>query len=203
MFKPRLWFLVALLVYSLAMRLLPYVLHQFGVSIDPETTAYPWNFSPMYAICLFGGACFADRRWAVAIPLLAFLIGDLGIWALTGRWDWAFYSEQPFVYAAILLTVAMGFLLRNRRSVPSIAATGLAASVMFFLVTNFGVWLLGDGVRYSKDLHGLVECYTMAIPFFRNSVISMAVFSAILFSPIALAKLEEAEPASEVVVPAA
>ena len=198
MFKPRLWFLAALLAYSLAARLLPYVLYQFGVSIDPETTAYPWNFSPMYAICLFGGACFAHRRWAFAIPLLAFLIGDLGIWALTGKLEWAFYSEQPFVYAGILLTVAMGFLLRNRRSVLSIATTGLAASVMFFLVSNFGVWLAGEGVRYSKDLHGLVGCYTMAIPFFRNSIVSMAVFSAILFSPIALTRLEQVEESTEV-----
>ena len=201
MYRPRLWFLVALLVYSVAMRLLPYVLYQFGVSIDPETTAYPWNFSPLYAICLFGGACFADRRWAFAIPLAAFVAGDLGIWALTGKVEWAFYAEQPFVYAAILLTVAMGFVLRNRRSALRIAATGLAATIMFFLVTNFGVWLLGT--RYSKDVYGLVECYTMAIPFFHYSVISMAVFSAILFSPIALAKLEEAETETEVVAPAA
>ena len=119
-----------------------------------------------------------------------------------GRLDWAVYPDQPFVYASIVLTIAMGFLLRGRRSALSIGATGLAASVLFFLITNFGIWLVGGGVRYAQDLPGLVECYTMGLPFFRNSLISMAAFSAVLFSPIALATLEEAEAQTKVVAPA-
>ncbi len=186
MIQPRFWFLTTLLLYSVAMRLLPYILFCFGMDIDPETTVYPWNFSPLLAICLFGGAFFSDRRWAFSIPFAAFLLSDLGILALTGRLDWVLYSTQPIVYACIALTVSMGFLLRNRRSVLAIAGIGLLASTSFFLITNFGVWALGGGFSYSRNLAGLVECYYMAIPFFRNSLISMVVFLPVLFSPLAL-----------------
>jgi hypothetical protein len=78
----------------------------------------------------------------------------------------------------------------------------LAASILFFLMTNFGIWAVGDGVRYSQDARGLIECYTMGLPFFRNYAISMSVFSAVLFSPIALAKLAEAEQDASTTVPA-
>lgn len=184
--QPRLSLLTGLLGVAVLVRLLPYVLSHFGLSIDPETTVYPWNFSPLPAICLFGGAVFAIRRWAFIIPLAAWLAGDLGIWALTGRADWAFYPSQPLVYGCVALTVWMGFFLRSRRSVPAVAGTGLAASIMFFVVTNFGVWALGDGGLYPHTWPGLTACYVAALPFFRNYLISMWLFSAILFSPLAV-----------------
>ncbi len=192
MIQPRFWFLAALLVYSILMRLFPYILFQFGMNIDPETTIYPWNFSPILAICMFGGAIFTDRRWAYAVPFIAFLIGDLGIWALTGRLDWAFYPNQPVVYGSIALMVSLGLLLRKRRSVPSIAGTGLAGACAFYLITNFGVWVFGNGTMYPSNFAGLMECYSMAIPFFRNSLISMAVFLPLLFSPVALVQRDSA-----------
>jgi hypothetical protein len=186
MLQPRVWFLVGFLVFAVLMRLVPYILFHFGLEIDPETTIYPWNFSPLPALCLFGAAYFTQKRWAFFIPLAAYLLGDLGIWALTGRPDWAFYPGQSFVYGGMALTIVMGLYLRKNRSAWAIGGTGVAAAIMFFVISNFGHWAVGDTGMYTRDLRGLIECYVMALPFFRNSLISMILFSGILFSRLAL-----------------
>ena len=186
MMKPRPLVLLVLLALSVAARLLPYALSAFGVPIDPANTIYPWNFSPILPICLFGGAVYANRRLAYAIPFTTFLVGDLGIWALTGRLDWAFYAHQPVVYLSVALVATMGFLVRGRRSWQGIAGAGLLSSILFFVLTNFGVWAFSDGTVYPHTASGLAACYVRAIPFFRNSLISMVLFLPLLFSRVSL-----------------
>jgi len=184
--KPRFSVIVAVVAVAVCVRLAPYLLAQFGMSIDPERTTYPWNFSPMMPLCLFGGAFFARARTAYLLPFAAWLLGDLGILALTGRVDWAFYPNQPLVYLSLALVATTGFALRGETSWTRVAGAGLASSVGFFVITNFGVWAFGDGVLYPKTLSGLVDCYVRAIPFFRNTLISMAVFLPLLFSRVGL-----------------
>jgi len=186
-YRPRTSLLLALLLLSVAVRLVPFVLARVGISIDPADTVYPWNFSPLLAASLFGGACLADRRLACLLPIASYLLGDLGIWLLSGQRDWAFYPYQPIVYLSLALVVATGFLVRTRRSMARIAGAGLLSAVAFFLITNLGVWIGGGGARYPLTAAGLVECYVQAIPFFRNSLIGMAVFLPLLFSRVGLA----------------
>jgi len=182
--RPRVF--AAFLLLSVAVRLMPYVLHQFGMSIDPHTTVYPWNFSPLYAICIFGAAMFADRRTALLLPLAALAVGDLGIGILAGDVAFAFYAEQPLVYLSYALLTATGLLLRENRSWLAIAGTGLLGAVVFFLVSNLGVWAFGQYHTYPLTFAGLLECYVAAIPFFRYTLVSMAVFLPVLFSRVAL-----------------
>lgn len=186
MMQPRGSTLAAFVLVALAFRLAPYVLHLFGVPIDPANTDYPWNFSPVLPLCVFGAACYATRRAAYLAPFAIYVAGDLGIWLLTGRADWAFYDAQPVLYLSVALVVTCGFFLRRRRTWYRIAATGLASAIVFFAVSNFGVWALGDGVRYPHDAAGLVDCYVQAIPFFRNTLVSMALFLPLLFSRVTL-----------------
>lgn len=193
MMKPRPMILLALLTLSVVARLVPYTLATLGVPIDPTNTVYPWNFSPILPICLFGGAVYASRRLAYAIPIATFLVGDLGIWALTGRADWAFYSYQPVVYLSVALVATSGFAVRGQRSWRGVAGAGLISSIGFFALTNFGLWAFGYASIYPKTLAGLVDCYVRALPFFRNSLISMAIFLPLLFSRLSLT---EAEPSA-------
>ena len=186
MLQPRPWFLAAFVLYTVGIKLVPYVLYQFGMSIDPETTTYPWNFSPLYALCLFGAAHFAQTRWSYAVPLVAALLTDLGIGLLTGQLAFAVYPYQPFVYGATVLMITMGLYLRKDRSISALVGVGAGSSLVFFLVSNFGVWLLSGNPRFTPDLAGLMTCYVDALPFLRNGLISMAVFGAVLFSPVAL-----------------
>ena len=180
----RLSVLLAIVALSVAVRLAPYA---FGAHhVDPGSMAYPWNFSPILALSLFGGALYASRRLVYLVPLVTYLLGDVGIWVVTGRADWALYAGQPVVYLAVALVATCGFLMRGKRSWGRLAGSGLLAALGFFVVTNFAVWASGGGVRYPMNLAGLIDCYVQAIPFFRNSLISMAVFLPLLFSPVAL-----------------
>ena len=85
-------------------------------------------------------------------------------------------------------------LLRRRRSWLRIAGAGLASAVVFFLVSNFGVWATGGGTYYPHNAAGLIDCYVQAIPFFRNTLVSMAIFLPLLFSPLALRHMQSARP---------
>lgn len=128
------------------------------------------NFTPIEALGLFAGAHLADRRLALLLPLGAMLLSDLflGIHALL-----------PLVYACLALNVWLGTRLGAEAGYGRILGFGLFGAVVFFVVTNFAVWL-GSGM-YPPTLDGLLQCYVAALPFFRNSIAGMAVYTLLLF----------------------
>ena len=125
---------------------------------------HPPNFVPITAIAIFAGVKFNNIKIAYAIPISIMLISDLFI---------GFYSISLFVYLAFILIITYSSF-NKKYSIKNI----ILSSVMFFIITNFGVWLMGG---YPKSVEGLVLCYTMAIPFFTNSIIADLFFSAILY----------------------
>jgi hypothetical protein len=143
---------------------------------------HPLNVTPIAAMALFGGACFRDRKSAYLLPIAAMLLSDLvlgfmryGMMTLLG--------SQPVVYACILATTAIGKLINDRRSPWQVLGTSLAGSLLFFVVTNFAVWVTGH--LYPVTASGLAACYTAAIPFFRNSLLGDIAFTTILFGGLA------------------
>ncbi|GAB4154829.1 MAG: hypothetical protein Tsb009_31530 [Planctomycetaceae bacterium] len=180
MLKPRSSILFGFIVLCILFRLVPYVMYQLGVSI----ASYPMNFSPMLPLCLFGAAYMQERKWSYAVPLIAWGIGDLAIGLLMWNWKSAFYPAQPVVYLAYVGVISLGFLLRRKRSVSMLAGTAFLSAFLFYLLSNFGVWALGGA--YAHTWAGLQKCYVMALPYFRNSLLSMAVFCPVLFSRYAL-----------------
>ena len=138
---------------------------------------HPPNFVPIAAIALFGGAHFSDKRMAFLIPLAAMFLSDLAI---------GLHSLIPVVYATFAIIVCIGLWLRSRRRVFPIASAALVCSILFFLVTNFGVWAFG--AMYPKTMEGLIACYMAAIPFFTNTLLGNAFYTAALFGCFALAE---------------
>ncbi len=130
------------------------------------------NFTPLISTALFAGA-YLQKRFAFLVPLAALLMSDLVI----GFYD---FGSMAFVYGSFLLIVAIGLTMNSKVSAARIAGLSLVGAVLFFVVTNFGVWLLPNSM-YPKTLAGLVECYIMAIPFFGNTVLSTLVYSAVMF----------------------
>lgn len=159
MLKPRILALVSVIVLAAAARLIP----------------HPPNMTPIAAIALFGGATFADKRLALLVPLAALLLSDLVL---------GFSNSMPFVYLSFAVIVGIGLWLQKRRTAPVILGAVLASSVLFFAVTNFGVWALGT--MYPKTLAGLGACYVAAIPFFRNEILGDLFFAALLFGGFAM-----------------
>lgn len=147
---------------------------------------HPPNFTPIAAMALFSGARLADPRQAFLVPLTAMFLSDLAIGILSGDLRVGLHPLLPVIYASFALIVCLGLWLRNRQSVLSIAAATLAGSVLFFVLTNFGVWAFGSG--YPKSAAGLVACSVAAIPFFRNALLGDAFYAMALFGGLALAE---------------
>lgn len=147
--------IVLLIVVAAASRLLP----------------HPPNFAPVAAIGLFAGAMF-DRRAAWLVPVAALLASDLvlGFYHPVGMlWNY-------LAFAACLL-LGSGLLAKGR-SLPRLAGATLSSAVVFFALSNFGMWASG---YYPRTWAGLIECYAAALPFFRNTLLSDIVFVAALF----------------------
>jgi hypothetical protein len=145
---------------------------------------HPWNLTPVGALGIFAGARL--RSWhAFALPLLVMAVTNAILSAVYG---YPFlYLTLPFVLASFLVNVLLGRLLRRSESPFPIAAVSLLASVQFFLVTNFGVWLVTvfwpapDMVPYTPDLPGLLACYAAGIPFFGGTVAGDLIYCGLLF----------------------
>ncbi|HKN77379.1 MAG TPA: DUF6580 family putative transport protein [Candidatus Acidoferrum sp.] len=138
---------------------------------------HPWNFTPVGAMALFSGAILKDRRLAFVFPLLALFAGDIFI---------GLYKLMPIVYASFLVSVAIGFWLRDRRTVARISAATLLGAIQFFLVTNFAVWAFD--LSYPHTRTGLLACYVAGIPYFWNTLAGDAVYAALLFVGFAFAE---------------
>lgn len=138
---------------------------------------HPPNFSPIDAMALFSGAYLAKRWLAVAAPLAALLLSDVIL---------GFYPGMLFQYAAVILIALLGMAALTRVTVARLAVTAIASSVLFFVVSNFGVWLVG-GI-YPHTLPGLGACYVAAIPFFQNTVAGDLFYATLMFGGFAFAE---------------
>lgn len=142
---------------------------------------HPPNFSPVEAVALFGGAYFARRQWALLVPLAAMFLSDLALGLINGGLYWEYFSSAGFllVYACIALTGVLGFGLRGKVSAGRVLGYSLAGAVLFFLVTNFGVW--ATGTLYPHTAAGLLAAYVAGIPFFQWTVLGTLFYAALLF----------------------
>ena len=113
---------------------------------------HPPNFTPMTAIALFGGVYFTRKLNAYLTPILIMVLSDIFL---------GFYTISIFVYLSYLIIVYIGV-----RSKKISFLNIFSSSIIFFILSNLGVWLIG----YPKSWNSLVECYVVAIPFFRNSI---------------------------------
>lgn len=147
---------------------------------------HPENFTPIAAMALFGGVYFG-KRYAFVVPLVAMVVSDYFI---------GFHNIVPYVYGSFVLAGLIGIWLKNHKSVGWIVGASLTSSVLFFVVTNFGVWVTGG---YPQNFGGLVECYIAAIPFFRNTVLGDLLYVGVLFglyeSALHFMRLREAKEA--------
>ena len=142
---------------------------------------HPWNVSPVEAMALFGGAYFASRSVAVAIPLVAMLLSDVALAAINGGAYWGYFGSTSFVlvYACIALSTVMAFAMRGKVTGVRVLGFSLAGSVLFFLISNFSAWL--GSSMYPQNAAGLMMAYAAGIPFFKGTLFGTLFYSALLF----------------------
>ena len=139
---------------------------------------HPPNFTPMAAIALFAGFIFIKRYLAVFAVISTMLLCDyFAFGSLSASW---FGSKSMFVvYLALLFPIVFKNFLQKKLGVLRIFGAAIASSTVFFLATNFAVWAFSP--MYEKTLEGLVLCYTMAIPFFQNTIAGDLIWSGVIF----------------------
>src|SRR3990167_1661994 len=137
--------------------------------IAARAIPHPPNFAPITGIALFSGSYFGGVS-AFILPLGIMLLSD----AIIG-----FHSTMIYVYGSFLFIVLLGKFLKTKTSFIRLTVTSLISSILFFTITNFGVWQ-GGGL-YPKTFQGLGQSYAMAIPFFRNTLLGDFFYTFILF----------------------
>ena len=129
---------------------------------------HPWNFSPVLAVGIFSGFYFKQFYLSLFIVILSMFIGDLYL---------GFHSTMFFTYISLAVAVIIGLYIKHFKFT-EILFSGLASSVSFFIITNFGAWLTLE--MYEKNFAGLLQSYVLAIPFFHNTLISTFLYLIVL-----------------------
>ncbi|MFH1857792.1 MAG: DUF6580 family putative transport protein [Candidatus Omnitrophota bacterium] len=145
---------------------------------------HPPNVTPVAAMALFGGA-YLSRRHALLYPLLVMASSDLllNVFLKVPL----VLPESFFVYGSFLITGLLGLACRAHRRTGVLYGACLASSIQFYLITNFGSWLLSP--LYPKDGAGLLACYTLALPFFRNTLVGDLCYFSLLVGAYHLVRL--------------
>lgn len=154
-FTPNLIFVALVIIVAVISRLLPHL---------------P-NITPVAAIALFGGTYINKKSIAFLFPIGILFISDLFL---------GIYPEIFAVYFSFAITVMIGFLLRKKDNVLNIVLASLSSSLIFFIITNFAVWI-GGSYAYPMNFYGLLLCYEAAIPFFRYELFGTLAYNAMFF----------------------
>lgn len=128
------------------------------------------NMTPVGATALFTSAKFGIKKGMI-ILLLTMLITDVLLGLHPVMWA---------TYGSFVITLFIGRWVQKKYSLSRFIAGTLVSSIIFFVITNFAVWLVPHGM-YTKTLAGLIHCYVMALPFFRNSLLGDFFYGSIFY----------------------
>ena len=124
---------------------------------------HPPNVAPITALALFSGASFRNKWFSIVFPLMAMVLSDIVL---------GFSTISLWAYSAFILITMFSWVVKELKW-----TSVLISSLIFFIVSNFGVWVLS----YPHTIEGLITCYTMAIPFFGYSILGDVAWSLIIF----------------------
>lgn len=129
------------------------------------------NFVPIGALALWSGV-YLSKKYSLFVPFLVMLASDL----IIGFYNW---KVMLSVYLGFAIMVFLGWLVRKEKTASSVLFASLGGAVLFFIITNFAVW--ASSAWYPQNLYGLISSYTMALPFFRNSLMGDLFYGGVFF----------------------
>ena len=131
---------------------------------------HPPNFTPVLAMAVFMPYLTRDLYSAMLVPLSAMFVSDFYL---------GFHSSMFWVYISILLgTTLSQYTISIKKTYVHLGSNALLSSTIFFIITNFAVWMSGG--LYPHTMDGLILCYTMAIPFFGNTLAGTLFYISLL-----------------------
>ena len=131
---------------------------------------HPPNFTPIIAMAVMSSFFFRNVYLSLATLFISMLLADAFI---------GFYNNMLFVYFSLLLITIIFFKINYKINYKNLFIFAFSGTLIFYLISNFGVWATGN--LYEKNINGLINCYFLAIPFFKNSIISTIIFSYTTF----------------------
>ena len=151
------------------------------------------NFSPVGTMALFGGAYFAKKQWAFIVPMMALWLSNL---ILNNVFYTKYYPTFSFgfelaVFVSFALVVVIGIVLLKRVNIVNLLTANILGTIGFFLISNFFVW--AGGTMYPQTMEGLEMCFTMGLPFLKNTLLSNLLFSAVMFGTFEYFKIQVKE----------
>ena len=155
------------------------------IAVAVRLLPHPWHLTPLGAALLFFGAKRPAREWIA--PLI--LLGSADVYLTTVHYHMRVSIDHLVTFFWYAAAMAIGYALVRKVDPLRVVGASLASAISFFLVSNFATWAFQN--LYAKNLAGLVQCYTMAIPFFRGTFASDLIFTPVLFSvPYALSLID-------------
>lgn len=139
-----------------------------------------WNFTPVAAMALFGGAKLKNTKWALLLPLLCMFFSDCllqFLYVVGYRQYPGFHDYMLAVYASLALVAYIGMRLQNNLTTPKVILGSLLGSILFFIITNFAVWY----ISMPHTQANFVQCYVQAIPFFKNNLMGDLLYNGLFF----------------------
>lgn len=167
--------------------MLAYLFIAIAVAVHLRFFPLPFSFTPVAAALLYFGARMPRRQMWIPVALLA----ASGVYLTRVTYGYPLTADHFVTWAWYAAMVLLGSVLIKGFSAIRIGAASLIASVTFFLLSNFSVWLVWR-TTYPKTFNGLMACYVAGLPFFRNTVISDLLFTAAFFGIGYLASRERA-----------
>lgn len=138
------------------------------IAIASRLLPHTSQFTALLAVSLFAGI-YLSRRQALLVPVIVMVVTDIIL---------GFHDTMFFTWGSILLISWLGTWVKTRKSLPMVFGGSVASAVIFFIITNFGAWLM----MYPHTWAGISECYTLAIPFFRSTFVSTIAYSVVLYA---------------------
>ena len=152
------------------------------------------NFSPVGAMALFGGAYFAKKQWAYIVPMTALWLSNL---VLNNVFYTKYYPTFSFgfelaVFVSFALVVAIGIIVLKKVNFTNLLIANVLGTIGFFIISKFFGWVVGK--MYPQTMEGLGMCFTMGLPFLKNTLLSNLLFSAVMFGTFEYFKSQMKEP---------
>jgi hypothetical protein len=143
----------------------------------------PFGFEPMIAMAIFGGAVIANKRLAFALPLAAMLLSDALYEGLSRAQILnmpGFYEGQWLNYILLAGITFFGIFMK-RVNLLNVGVAAVAAPILYFLISNTGVWAGGGGYARPISFAGWLQAMADGLPFLKWSMLSSVAFSGVLF----------------------
>lgn len=148
------------------------------------------GYAPMLAITFFAGAVGLSWRSSMLMPLVGLLLGDVMMAVVKGGTYLEYFQKGEFLgnYPLYLVSIFLGYMISNRSTVKNIVTGSIISILVFFFVSNLMVWAAGldlNSQPYTKDMNGLMLCYTNGLPYLIKSIVGNGIATVILFGSYA------------------